>query len=114
MHFESNTPPNVLFLNSIGGAIPLPQVLGVIVDCSFSPLAHIDAVFTEARGVITLLRRTFRRLFSHYFIPLYSEMVRLHLEYCVQAWVPALIHDIAKLDKLPAAAKSCPNCFALA
>ena len=34
-------------------------------------------------------------------LPLYKLIVRLHLDYCVQAWRPHYSKDIDKLEKVP-------------
>lgn len=112
LHFGRNACPNLVFPDPTGVPVPIPQAqsvkdLGILIDSSLSPTAQIDAAVTKSRGMLAFIKRTFKRLTPQLFIPLYSAMVRPHLEYCVQAWAPHLIRDIAKLEKVQEIATRC-------
>ena len=50
-----------------------------------------------------MVRRNFRHLDIHDF-QIYKTYIRLHLEYCIQAWSPHLVKDIDVLENVQKAA----------
>lgn len=74
MRFKPNTPPTLLFSNSAGGTAFLSDVhwikgLGVIVNCLLSVSPYIVAAVLLARGMLAIIRRTFRGLSLRFFLP---------------------------------------------
>ncbi len=61
---------------------------------------HCAQAFKRARAVLFLIRRSFVTLTLEIFIPLYSALVRPHLEYATQASNPSLKKDIDRLKRL--------------
>jgi hypothetical protein len=74
--------------------------LGVVVDDSFTPSAQCAAAASRARRSLFLLKRSFVNMTPKLFIPLYSALVRPHLEYAVQCWNPYLQKDINLLENV--------------
>ncbi len=74
--------------------------LGITIDSSFKPSMHCAQAFKTARAALFLIRRSFVTLTPEIFIPLYSTLVRPHLEYAIQASSPYLKKDIDHLERL--------------
>ena len=74
--------------------------LGIQVSSSFTPTLNCIEAANKARRILFLIRRSFARLTPSIFLPLYTSMVRPHLEYCVQANSPYLRKDIDHLEKV--------------
>ena len=74
--------------------------LGVHIQCDFKKDTHIDYVVKKANRVLGMIRRTIEYKNKDNIIPLYTSLVRPHLEYCVQAWAPHLKKDIDKLENV--------------
>jgi len=47
---------------------------------------------SEAQSVIRMIRRNFPKIDKDDFNILYKTYVRLQVEYCVQAWSPAMVY----------------------
>ena len=52
----------------------------------------------EANRRLEMIKRNFRFKSRSVMLPLYKSIVRLHLDYCVQAWRPYYMQD--KLEKV--------------
>ena len=78
--------------------------LGIVSNSSFTPSAQCAEAARKARGVLQLIRRSFVDLTPAIFKPLYSALVRPHLEYAVQAWCPYLVKDVNGLERVQRAA----------
>ncbi len=74
--------------------------LGLTIDNTFKPSIHFAHAFEKARPALFLIRRSFVTLTPDIFIPLYSTLVRPHLEYAIQASSPYFKKDVDHLERL--------------
>ncbi len=66
--------------------------------------ANVLAAANKARGMLYFIKRSFTCLTKEIFVPLYSALVRHHLEYAMQANCPYLKKDINHLERIQRAA----------
>ncbi len=74
--------------------------LGITVNAAFTPSANVMATANKARGILYFIKRSFTCLTKDIFVPLYSALVRPHLEYAIQANCPYLKKDINHLERI--------------
>ena len=74
--------------------------LGVIITNDFKPSRQCLKAANKARGELFKLRNGVTCRKRSVFLPMYSSIVRPHLEYCVQAWAPYYQKDIDCLEKV--------------
>ena len=84
---------------------PLTQVeeekdLGVMISSSCLPTRQVGIAAMKANQILGQLLRAFTYRDCHSFVKIYKQYVRLHLEYCVQAWSPWLQQDIDLLENV--------------
>jgi hypothetical protein len=85
--------------------------LGIIVDNKLSFESHLNHICNKANRVMGLIRRTFDNLTPKIFKPLYTALVRSHLEYGQAIWSPYTIKDIKKLEAVQLRATKSINGF---
>ncbi len=73
-------------------------------NAAFTPSANVLAAANKARGMLYSIKRSFTCLTKEIFVPLYSALVRPHLEYAMQANCPYLKWDINHLERIQRAA----------
>ncbi len=78
--------------------------LGITVNAAFTPSANVLAAANKARGMLYFIKRSFTCLTKEIFAPLYSALVRPHLEYAIEANCQYLKKDINHLKRIPRAA----------
>ncbi len=62
--------------------------LGITVNSAFTPSANVLTAANKVRGILSFIKRSFTCLTKEIFVPLYSALLRPHLEYANQANYP--------------------------
>ena len=74
--------------------------LGVIIDSSLSFDEHVSAKIRKANSIMGLIRKTFTYLDKRTFLLLFKSLVRPHLEYNNQLWMPYLKRHIRAIENV--------------
>ena len=98
LHFGHNNPMHNYTARGVADRTE-EKDLEVFVDSCLNMSKNCAHAAKKANSILACIRNSTARRSREAVIPLYSALVRPHLEYCVQFWVPQYRKDTETLER---------------
>ncbi|GAB0182913.1 hypothetical protein GRJ2_000756600 [Grus japonensis] len=101
LHLGRNNPMYQYRLGvDLLGSSTAEKDLGVLVDNKFSMSQQCAVVAKKANGILGCIKKNVASRSREVILPLYSALLKPHLEFCVQLWAPQLKTDRELLERV--------------